>query len=432
MTLPHEPESGIPRTGLRESHAHVAMLGRELSALALHDCSSRDEALDRIAREAARKREAREPGWLVAAGVRVEAWGEPRWPTMQELDACCPDRACFVRGFDYHSCAVNRRAFEHAGLRDTSPNPPGGVICRAADGTPSGLLLEAAYARVRDAVPEPTRGEWKEMLRLGLSTLASHGFSEVDDLLSQPWLGAVLSELHDAGELRLRVRLYVPWERIGDEASAAREYSRPGWVELGGGKAFADGTLNSRTAWMLKPYRDPLPDQPLGSALMPEPALRRAMEACAGAGVWLAVHAIGDGAVRAVLNAREATPGARVRIEHAEIIDASDVPRFAALGVTCSVQPCHLLYDSEVLGRQLPDRLGRVLPLRDLLSSGLVPGESLVFGSDAPIVRPDPGDSVVAASLRRRAEAPATTAVAPDQAIPADVAWACFASARPG
>lgn len=431
MTLPHEPGSGIPRAGLRESHAHVAMLGRELSALALHDCASRDEALDRIAREAARKREAREPGWLVAAGVRVEAWGEPRWPTMRELDACCPDRACIVRGFDYHSCAVNRRAFEHAGLRDTSPHPPGGVICRGADGTPTGLLLEAAYARVRDAVPEPTRGEWKEMLRLGLSTLASHGFSQVDDLLSQPWLGAALAELHDAGELRLRVRLYVPWDRIGEEASAAREYSRPGWVELGGGKAFADGTLNSRTAWMLEPYRGPLPDQPMGSALMPEPALRRAMEACSEAGVWLAVHAIGDGAVRAVLNAREATPGARVRIEHAELIEASDVPRFAALGVTCSVQPCHLLYDAEVLGRQLPDRLGRVLPLRDLLNSGLVPGESLVFGSDAPIVRPDPGDSVVAASLRRRAESPATTAIAPDQAISADLAWACFASASP-
>jgi predicted amidohydrolase YtcJ len=419
------------RTGLRESHAHVAMLGRELSALALHDCTSRGEALDRIASEVARLREAREPAWLVAAGVRVAAWDQPHWPTMEELDALCPDRACFVRGFDYHSCAVNRQAFERAGLRDSSPNPPGGVICRGGGGSPTGLLLEAAYGLVRDAVPEPTPDQWKRMLRLGLSTLTSHGFAAVDDLLSQPWLGPMLAEMHDAGELPLRVRLYAPWDRIGEESEAARVYSRPGRVELGGGKAFADGTLNSRTAWMLEPYRDPLPGHPCGSALMPEPALRSAMRACAGVGTSLAVHAIGDAAVRAVLNARETTPGANVRLEHAEVIDAADVPRFAALGVTCSVQPCHLLCDEEVLRRQLPDRLDRVLPLRDLLASGLVPGRGLVFGSDAPIVRPDPGDSVVAATLRRRADSPAGSAIAPAQAIPEESAWACFATPRP-
>lgn len=423
-----QPGTPAPRSGLRESHAHIAMLGRELSALALHDCTSRAEALDRIAREAARRRDAREPGWLVAAGVRVEAWDEPRWPTMQELDARCPGCACFVRGFDYHSCAVNRQAFEHAGLRDASINPPGGVICRDSDGSPTGLLLEAAYGLVRDSIPEPTRDQWKPMLRLGLSTLASHGFLEVHDLLSQPWLGALLAEIHDAGDLPLRVRLYVPWDRIGEEVASARAYLRPGRVELGGGKAFADGTLNSRTAWMLGPYREPLPGHPCGSALMPEPALRGAMEACAGVGVSLAVHAIGDGAVRAVLNAREATPGANVRIEHAEVIDADDVPRFAAVGVTCSVQPCHLLYDAEVLRRQLPHRLERVLPLRDLLASGLVPGQGLVFGSDAPIVRPDPGDSIIAATLRRRLGTGPEVAVAPGQAISPELAWACFAA----
>ncbi|MCE7974324.1 MAG: hypothetical protein DYG92_08395 [Leptolyngbya sp. PLA1] len=428
MTTLAHPASGSPGVGLRESHAHVAMLGRELSALALHDCTSRGEALDRISREAARRREAREPGWLLAAGVRVEAWDDPRWPTMPELDACCPDRACFVRGFDYHSCAVNRHAFESAGLRDATPDPEGGVIGRSADGLPNGLLLEAAYALVRDAIPEPTRDQWRGMLRLGLSTLASHGFVEVDDLLSQPWLGAMLAEMHDAGDLPLRVRLFVPWTRIGEEAAAARDYERPGWVELGGGKAFADGTLNSRTAWMLHRYRDPLPDHPCGSALMPEPELRAAMKACAGVGVWLAVHAIGDGAVRAVLNAREANPGTPVRIEHAEVIDRADVPRFAELGVTCSVQPCHLLYDTEVLKRQLPHRLDRVLPLRELLASGLEPGRGLVFGSDAPIVRPDPEDSIVAATSRRCPGSPPEMAVAFDQAIPEEIARACLAA----
>jgi predicted amidohydrolase YtcJ len=108
-----------------------------------------------------------------------------------------------------------------------------------------------------------------------------------------------------------------------------------------------------------------------------------------------------------------------------------DVPRFAELGVIASVQPCHLLYDIEVLERELPDRLPRVLPIRDWLQAGLVPGKSLVFGSDAPIVRPHPRDSVIAAVARRRtSDAPGGPAtqnpIAPAQAIDEATAWRAF------
>lgn len=142
----------------------------------------------------------------------------------------------------------------------------------------------------------------------------------------------------------------------------------------------------------------------------------------------LATHAIGDGAVRAVLDAietvRPRTPG--FRIEHAEVVDEADVPRFAQLGVIASVQPCHLLTDIEAIERSLPHRAGRVLPLRALIDAGCAPGEGLIFGSDVPIVPADPRDSIVAATLRGRSDDPGR--VAPEQAITEDEAWACFAA----
>ncbi|MEO0629983.1 MAG: amidohydrolase family protein, partial [Planctomycetota bacterium] len=143
----------------------------------------------------------------------------------------------------------------------------------------------------------------------------------------------------------------------------------------------------------------------------------------------LACHAIGDAAVRAVLDAVERVrpPRWTVRIEHAEMIAPSDWPRFAELGVIASVQPCHLLTDIEALSRAVPEMATRVLPLRELIDYGLEPGRTLLFGSDAPIVRPDPEDSIRAAVHRSR---PDSVVIAPEQAISEAEAWACFDADR--
>jgi len=204
-------------------------------------------------------------------------------------------------------------------------------------------------------------------------------------------------------------------------------------VVLGGAKVFVDGTLNSRTAWMLEPFADGRPDSPCGTPMMSRAEIDDAVRRCEAAGVPLAAHAIGDAAVRAVLDAIERV-GARVpgyRIEHCELIDAADVPRFARLGVIASVQPCHLLYDIAALRRGLPHRLDRVLPLRELVDSGLEPGRGLIFGSDVPIVRADPADSIRGAVDRRGPDHAPERAVGESQALSASEAWACFAP-QPG
>jgi predicted amidohydrolase YtcJ len=276
-------------------------------------------------------------------------------------------------------------------------------------GEATGLLLEHAAFKVMDAAPEPTRIQAREHVRAGLESLQALGYREVHDLHSQDWLGSVLADLERNGELPVDlVLLYPNVSRLAD-AHRIRARWESERLRLAGGKLFADGTLNSRTALMLTPYAQPLEGLPLGQALATPAQIEDAVRLTESLGLHLAVHAIGNGAVRMVLDAiergtglpaRDAVGGAetRHRIEHCELIDEADVPRFAKLGVVCSVQPCHLLADIEVLTRQLPHRLDRVLPLRDLIDSGA----TLWFGSDVPIVRANAEDSIRAAVERRR------------------------------
>lgn len=416
----------LPTPRLREAHAHILAHGQELSQLQLASCGSVGECLDRL-RDA---HAAMEPGrWLVAVGARTRAWREARWPTMNELARAVPGRACVVMSFDHHALAVNPEAFVACGLRDSTPDPPGGVIVRDEAGGATGLLLENAARIVRDRLPSPTPGERRACLLRALADLASHGFAEVHDLLSPPTLGPDLAALHDEGLLNMVVRLYPAMDDLDGALRGAREWQRPG-LRLAGAKLFADGTLNSTTAHMLSPYREGLRDHPCGTALLSAQDVARALDRVRDAGLELAVHAIGDGAVRACLDGlethRRAGGAAPLRIEHAEVIDEQDVARFAGLGAIASVQPCHLLYDVEALIRQLPHRLDRVLPLRELISCGLVPGRTLVFGSDVPIVRADPEDSILAATRRRRGSSPARDAIAPEQSITEREAWECF------
>ncbi|HLP83033.1 MAG TPA: amidohydrolase family protein [Phycisphaerales bacterium] len=435
-----------PRIALREAHAHIPAHGRELTTLPLADCTSIAECIDRVRTEAARL-DTSDPSrsrWLIANGVRVEAWHDRAWPTRDQLNHACPNRPAILMGFDYHSLLANTPAFRAANIADNAVDPAGGVVVRDKQGSPTGVLLEAACRIVREAMPQPTPVEQREITIAALRDFASHGFVEVHDLLAPDWLGSQLAALHDEGLLQQlgirRVCIYPLVEDLPRHAAASATWQRGDTVILAGGKVFVDGTLNSRTAWMLEPFRNPLPDHPCGTPLMSVDQIATAMRICEQHNVGFAAHAIGDAAVRAVLDAAQrisrpaadiTNPRSAVRIEHCELTHPRDIPRFAQLGVIASVQPCHLLYDIEVLERELADRLDRVLPMRDWIATGLVPGKSLVFGSDAPIVRPHPRDSIIAAVHRRRTSdapggPPTQNPIATAQALSESAAWQAF------
>jgi predicted amidohydrolase YtcJ len=399
----------------------------------LNDCDSPADCLSRIRDECL----SLTPGaWLLACGVRVEGWREPRWPTRAELDLVTGDHPVAIMSFDHHAVLANSRAMAAAGFRDESPDPPGGVIRRDRHAIPTGLLLESAAYQAWRAAPEPSPSERRAHLRAAIDDLAGHGFIEAHDLLSQSWLGPELASLDRENPLPMSIQLFCPLDEFEQQAQSAETWAGPR-TRLAGAKLFSDGTLNSATAWMLHPYADPIPEYPNGKPMVTAAQLDDAIARVRRLGLELAVHAIGDGAVRAVLDAaqRAASLTRRpdhpfLRIEHCELIDEADVPRFADLNVIASVQPCHLLADIEVINRQLSHRRHRVLPLRDLIDSGCAPGSGLIFGSDAPIVRPHPRDSIIASTLRRREDMPASASIAPDQAITQAESWAAFAPSR--
>lgn len=426
---------------MREAHAHIAAYGQALGMPDLregHGCASVEECLDVVRRHASRSAPTDgPPEWLRIHGARIESWAVPRWPSLAELDAAAGDRPCVILSFDHHAAVANSAAMRAAGLSAGQEVPPSGmVVADPITGAPTGLLIEHAAYRAWESAPEPAPEQRREHVHAALMSLASLGFRSVHDLHSQDWLGPVLADLERSGCLGVEsVRLYPPVKRLGSVHSARGRWESAR-VRLAGGKVFADGTLNSRTALMLTPYREPLDGRPLGRSMVCAGELDEAIRLCESLGLHLAAHAIGDGAVRMVLDAleRSATPrepGGRHRIEHAELIDERDVPRFATItgGVVCSVQPCHLLADVEVLTRRLPHRLDRVLPLRELIDAGCTPGGNdalLWFGSDVPIVRADPGDSVQAAVERRRTGRPVHEVIGWAQRVSEAEAWAAF------
>jgi predicted amidohydrolase YtcJ len=431
-----------PRANLREAHAHIAQHGRAMTMERLESCTSLDDCLQRIARVANRAADRCSersvppaPDWLLGVGLRVEAWPEHEYPSAAQLDRLAGDRPVCLWSFDHHALVVNTAAMRSVGISPDTPDPANGRIVRDGRDAPTGLMLEAAAKLVWSRIPEPSESQRREHVRAALRDLASHGFTEIHDLLSPPWLGPILAELHDAGELDARIWLYPRIEEIKAVDGAAPTWRRD-TIRLAGAKLFADGTLNSRTAFMLHPYADPIPDLPRGQQMASPQQIRDAIDLTHRLGQGLAIHAIGDAAVRACLDAWESAPSSLhrpvasslppIRLEHAEIIDEADIPRFAKLGVVCSVQPCHLLADIEALQRGLPHRLDRVLPLRDLIDAGCRPGQLLWFGSDTPIVRPHPEDSIQAATQRRRHGMPDSAAIAPKQAITTQEARRAF------
>ncbi len=436
MTAPHpRPFPPPPRpAGLTEGHCHLLQLGRSLGMADLSVATSREHMLDILTAHA---RTLASNVWLLAHGARPEAWPDPRWPDAADLDRVGADRPLCAWCFDYHALAANTEALRRAGIGPDTAFEHGRVVLDPS-GRPTGVLLEHAALALWNAVPEPAESERASLVLSACRHLADLGYDEAHDMKAQPWLGALLADLDRGGAggeggLPLRVRLYALLDDL-DHLYATRRDWQTERVVLAGGKVFTDGTLNSRTAWMLHPYADAPPGLEHGLPMMSPKDIETAVRRVDALNLPLAAHAIGDGAVRATLDAIEkvrpkAGGKGGFRIEHAELIDPTDIPRFADLGVTASLQPCHLLADIEALRRAVPHRLDRVLPIRDLLDAGLRPGVDLLFGSDVPIVRADPGDSIQAAVHRRRADTPPEQAVSPEQSIDEATAWACFGRA---
>ncbi len=382
--------------GITDAHFHLLAWARSLDELDLFGAAGPDEVGRRLAEHAARR-----PGdsALVGRGWDENGWSAP--PHRAALDRALPGRPALLHSHDFHSLWLNGEALRRAGIGPRTPDPESGRIERDARGEPTGVLREHAVRLAAGLAPPPGEGQDRAALARAAAALHALGITAVH-VFEGSRSRRLLRELARDERAGLRVVMSLPHESL-EAAIAAGARSGAGDLRfrIGGIKLFADGTLGSRTAALLAPFAD---TGTTGMELIPPAELRRLVARAAGAGLGTAIHAIGDRAVRSALDAFEAALDARRaagtpdRIEHVQLADPADLPRFAALGVTASLQPTHATSDQEAAGRAWPDRLDRAYPWRSLLDRGA----RVVFGSDAPVEPPGAAATLHAAVTRRR------------------------------
>lgn len=396
--------------GLTDAHLHLVDAAFATDELDLDAAASLAEGLAAVAA----RHDRLPPGrWLVGRGWAVDRWGD--WPTAADLDRAAPGRAVLIWSHDHHGIWASSTALAAAGIGPGTPDPPGGRIVRDDDGRPTGVLLERAAGLVLAAVPAPSVAETMDRVAAFARELVALGLVGVQDpgaVRPEPGLSrlTVYRRLDEAGALPLRVEASVRLEAL-EAAIAAGLRSGATLGESGGArfgwlKLFADGALGSRTAALLEPYAVPVAGSPTGIWQTTPEELATAADRASRAGIAVQIHAIGDAAVRAALDALAPTIGrttAAPRIEHVQLVDPADVARFGRLGVVASVQPAHLRTDASAALVAWGERARRFgYPYRSLAAGGAV----LAFGSDAPVEAVDPWPGIEIAVTRRDPERP--------------------------
>jgi len=392
--------------GFFDSHVHLIMAGVYHENPSLLTCASARECAEAVKRAAdgAGGRSSAPTGagagdWVFGFGWYPVFWEDKAFPDRAALDRLFPDRPVLLVDAEAHGVWVNTVALALAGVTKDTPDPVGGEILRRADGEPTGVLLEtAAGLATRLAFDLPPEKE-KAFIRSYMRSAAAYGITSINDVM--PYFHgdigtlSVYSEMDRAGELR--VRIHAAPDLLGDLDKVLEDQRRYGSdrLRVASVKAFLDGVASTHTAAMLEDYADAAGVR--GCALFDWDAIRRAVPEAHRRGLSVKLHTCGDASLRFGLDCFEEAvrlhgPGrARHTLEHCEVVDAADIPRFGALGVIPSVQPEHIALTQTFAANPYRTVLGEARamhawPLRSLLASA----GALAFGSDCPVVDDNP------------------------------------------
>jgi len=432
--------------GFIDAHVHFLEGGLRLASVQLRDARSRDEFVNRIRAFAA----------TVPAGTWITGgdWDHSLWggelPSRDWIDPVTPNHPVWINRLDGHMNLANSAALKAAGVTRATSDVAGGEIVRRADGEPTGLLKDNALALVDKVAPPPSPEMRRRAVTAAMRYVAERGVTTVHDMsTSAAWDDmALYADMRKANALQTRIYSVVPlaqWERLRDVV-ARGEYGGAdgrgdGWLRVGGLKGFVDGSLGSHTAAFNEPFTDMPNDRGL---LVNTPAdLYRWISGADKAGLHVMVHAIGDRANRLLLDTfeRVATENGardrRFRIEHAQHLAPSDIPRFVALNVIASMQPYHAIDDGRWAEKYIGDRIKTTYAFRSLLDARA----TIAFGSDWFVAPPTPLEGIYAAVTRRTLDGKNTTGWVPQQKITveeavraytANAAYASFDESRKG
>lgn len=425
-------EVAIP--GLTDAHLHLAEVAASGHHVDLGDAGTLTDGLRRIGAAHAALPDA--GAWLEGRGWDVDRWG--RWPTAADLETVAPGRRCALWAHDHHALLVSRTALAAAGIERSTPDPAGGIIRRDADGEPEGVLHESAARLVTLHVPPMTVQDLQarlvavtlEVLSLGVVAVHDPGRLSPDPDLD--WSYPAYAWLSQTGRLPIRVSASLRQDGLetalagGLRSGTVLGPDPEGRARVGWLKCFADGSLGSRTAALLddiEPEPDRLlPAQQRRGVWNTEPdQLRDLVDRAAAGGIASQIHAIGDAAARAALDALEPTAAGvpyMPRVEHVQLLDPADRGRFAAGGIAASVQPAHLGTDAVQARRLWGERAERsAYSWASIASTGAV----IAFGTDAPVESFDPWPGIALAVRREDPRWPmGTPPFAPTEALELD------------
>jgi len=388
--------------GLIDSHGHLHGLALSLTQADLVGTSSKSEVMDRLREFAADL----PPGdWLLGRGWDQNDWPDKAYPDRVDLDAVFPDRPVWLRRIDGHAAWANSLAMARAD-RDLSGDwqPPGGLVHRGSDGLPTGIFIDSAMELVDRAVPPPSEALVDAAVDLATQKLVRLGLTGVHD----PGIDRAVADLYlrkiASGSMPLRIYGMAdgPGETLDWLCANGPLVDPSGRFIMRSVKLYADGALGSRGAALSADYADDPGNR--GLLFASDEVLAGQMRLAMSCDLQVAVHAIGDRANRQVLDIFErlqpeypANPG-RHRIEHAQILDPVDIPRFAGLGVIAAMQPTHATSDMYWAADRLgPRRLAGAYAWSSLRESGAV----LAFGSDFPVEEVNPMLGIYAAVTRQ-------------------------------
>jgi predicted amidohydrolase YtcJ len=415
--------------GLHDSHGHFTNFGASLQRLNLRGTTSAEQIAGMVKAAAAKAR----PGeWILGRSWDQNDWPEKAFPIAAIIDRAAPNNPVYLTRVDGHAGWANSKAMELAGLTKETKDPPGGEIIRNRDGSPTGVLIDRAQGLVSTKIPSPTPEQLTEQMVLADKECRRLGLTMVHDAGTTGQNVELFKKLID--DDRLQTRLYVmlrgsldslrphfakgPLKDYKDRRLAVRA------IKIG-----ADGALGSYGAALLEPYSD----RPETKGLLttpPEEVYQQTLEA-SKAGFQTCIHAIGDHGNRVAMDVFERVqkevPGARelrMRNEHAQILDAAEIPRFAKLNVIASMQATHATSDLP----WAPTRLG---PARieegayvwqKLIKSGAV----LANGSDFPVEEANPMLGLYASVTRQQPDGKPPGGWQPDQRLSREEALASF------
>lgn len=399
-------ETVVP--GMTDAHHHLEGVGFREMTLNLEGVNSLEEFLAKVK---ARVDQARPGEWVTGRGWIETFWRPPVFPTRWDLDKVAPNNPVVLTRADGHGIVVNSAALKVAGIDKTTPSPFGGEISKdKQSGEPNGMLLDAAQGLLRRFIPATTAADQERAIVLAVNRDVSLGWTQVQNPGGDYGDIDLYKKLYASGQIKLRI--YKALSAPGAEAQRLF-HDGPIIGAIGNRltvrslKLYADGSLGSRSAALLAPYSDK-PDTS-GFLTIKEETLQPILQQALRTGIQVETHAIGDRGNRFIIDeyekAMKAVPKAewkikepRWRVEHSQIVNPADIPRFAKLGIIPSMQASHAIGDLHFAPARLGiERLAGAYAWQSFVKSGsIIPG-----GSDAPVERGEPMIEFYAAVARK-------------------------------